>query len=37
MYVPRPSILQRPVKEGGGRANHEHLDAEYAAEQARQL
>lgn len=26
-------MLQRPMKEGGGRANHEHLDVEYAAEQ----
>ncbi|KAL4433098.1 hypothetical protein ABPG77_006525 [Micractinium sp. CCAP 211/92] len=34
MYVPRPSILQRPVREGS-RANEEKADSEYAREQAR--
>lgn len=34
MYVPRPSILQRPVREGG-RANEEKADSEYAREQVR--
>ncbi|KAL4428254.1 hypothetical protein ABPG75_002343 [Micractinium tetrahymenae] len=34
MYVPRPSILQRPMREGA-RANEEKADSEYAREQAR--
>ena len=33
-YVPRPSILRRPVREGA-KANEEHRELEYAREQAR--
>lgn len=34
MYVPRPSILKRPVRESS-RVNEEHAEGEYAREQAR--
>lgn len=35
-YVPhRPSILQRPLREGGGKANQERREVEYEKEQLR--
>ena len=35
MYVPRPSILHRPHREGGGKANQETAEAVAVREEAR--
>lgn len=35
MYVPRPSIMNRPVRQDGGQANVENAEREYEKTQAR--